>query len=262
MIPIVIAGKDRTLMTIEVVKNFIDHVKDKNLKFIVVSDRSVDGHVEYIDSKLSELDINHVVLQTTNDRYGLGAAINIGLEYALTLNKNVIVMENDWILHRTLDLNMFDDALTNSDIGIISFKQVCDASNVDLAKYNHGGVDYLVKLPRNNGRYSFTVELGLQFISERAISSLGWFKENCIPPDVELQYFNTYNSMPIEELRQKRILSVVCKDLFHTQLNGNQCVAYHIGVISSNNCLWSCPREYLYLSNPQADIDAINKFRN
>lgn len=53
IIPVVILGRDRTMMTIENIKAVLRHVKYPSIRIIVGSDMSAPGHVQAIRHFLS-----------------------------------------------------------------------------------------------------------------------------------------------------------------------------------------------------------------
>jgi hypothetical protein len=57
MITVVVIGKNRTLMTIECIKNIMQHLKGAEFNIIVGSDRSEPGHVQAVNYYLSTLNV-------------------------------------------------------------------------------------------------------------------------------------------------------------------------------------------------------------
>lgn len=260
-IPIVVVRRDRTRMTIHNILEFNKHTPNNRKTYIVCSDRSYQNHCRAIHSELEKYGINDVVMTQTNDaRHGLGAAMNNGLSIAFQSSDNAFVIENDYCLRKDLDLGFYGTVLSRSNIGHISFKHVNSVCNVRLFGLSFQDRRFIVKLPNRNGRTSFSVELGCQFISRRLIEKLGLFGENCSTGDVEDQYVERYNAMSDKELLDNRILACVDKNLFHDRLNSKDCVFYHIGD-STHGGIWNpYPPEYKHLNDRDLDIKLCERY--
>jgi hypothetical protein len=190
------------------------------------------------------------VLETTSVRYGLGAAINIGIEYATQMSDVFFVMENDYYLRDYLRLTHVIDSIERTPVGFVSFKQVNNFNNVkcyelvdDVNKTN-----YIIKFKNENDKMSFTVEFGCFICHKRFFEEVGSIIENEKPPKTEETFVKTYNSLSNADLIQKRILSCNEKQLMHAYLNAENCVFYHVGKHSSNGGMWKVPTHLEFLS--------------
>ena len=264
VLPVVVVGKDRTRMTCAVLDHLKEHIKNATPYFICVSDRSRAGHDAVIEKHLQSLgETEYQVLRTLpeEDRYGWGAAINIGLECAFDVCKESIcalVVDNDWLLQKDLDIDKYLYAFTFSNMGAITFKPVNEATNVYLEEHKFS--DNSVYLYRSRGakdKYSFTAEIGTMLLTKRMYQYHGKFKENCITDETEWEFCNWYNALPNETRTKEGIWYATDKDLYHEWLNGEGHVFTHVGLKTQHeghhNGVWTCPPEYEHLSNEVED---------
>ena len=249
ILPIVIVGKDRTRMSCAVIDHLIEHIKNATPYFICVSDRSKAGHDEAITNHLLACGVKDFeVLRTMpeENRYGWGAAINIGLECAFgkhdenenwrMFQPSALVVDNDWLLQRDLDIDKYLYALAFSDIGAITFKPIHNGTNVTLTdKILADGSHYLLRSKGVDSRFSFTAEIGTMLISRQMYEQYGKFKENCRTDETEWDFCNWYNSMSNEQRHIKRVCFVTDKDLYHEELNGKNHVFTHVGLHSQHD---------------------------
>lgn len=263
ILPVVIVGKDRTRMTCAVIDHLKAHIKNATPYFICVSDRSRQGHDKVIENRLRAIgEEQFAVLHTLpeENRYGWGATINIGLECAFSDCKEspcALVVDNDWLLQRDLDIDKYLYAFMFSDIGAITFKPVHEGTNVVLeeVKLLDGSV-YMRRLPApGNIRFSFTAELGCSLITKRLFCELGRFKENCVTDETEWGFCNWYNALTGKERSAKGLWFATDKEMFHVELNGAGHVFTHVGINSQHPGphKWDCPEEYRFLSDDNAD---------
>jgi glycosyltransferase involved in cell wall biosynthesis len=210
----------------------------------------LSGHTRTIQTFFNDNNINGVILETTNERYGLGAAINIGVEHALTLSDIFFVIENDFYLKDNLKLKHIIDSLNNTPIGFISFKHINSFNNVSLYKFDdpNNNVSYVIKFQNKNNMESFTVEFGCFICHKRFFDIMGKIIENEPPPITENTFIKTYNKFSNDDLVKYKILSGNELNLLHTQLNDEKCVFYHIGKYSSNGGVWKIPPHLEHLS--------------
>ena len=261
-LPIVIVGKDRTRMTCAVIDALKRHIKNAKPYFICVSDRSRAGHDKVVENHLRSMcEERFEVLRTLpeENRYGWGCAINLGLQCAFDVCKEssfALVVDNDWILQRDLDIEKYDYAFALSEIGAVTFKSVNPVTNVTLAerKLDDGSV-FLLRDKGTAPRYSFTAEIGCMLITRRFRDRYGDFKENCRTDETEWAFCDWYNSIPIEERREARLWFATDQEMFHEELNGENHVFTHVGLVSQHEGphKWDCPDEYKYLSDDSAD---------
>lgn len=262
-LPVVIVGKDRTRMTCAVIDHIKAHIKNAQPYFICVSDRSRPGHDRAIENHLKEIgETEYAVLRTMpeENRYGWGAAINIGLECAFDVCKeceSVLVVDNDWLLQRDLDYDKYLYAFAFSDIGAITFKPVHAGTNIAVREISlSDGSRYLLRSPAPaNGRYSFTAELGCVLLAKRMKEEFGRFKENCRTDETEWGFCNWYNALLDEQRISKHVWYATDMEMYYTGLNGKDHVFTHVGLVSQHEGphKWECPDVYKYLSDDAED---------
>lgn len=261
-LPIIIVGKDRTRMTCAVIDALLKHIKNANPYFICVSDRSRAGHDKVVESHLNKIGVsNHEVIRTLpeEDRYGWGAAMNLGLSCAFDVCQEAtcaLMVDNDWILQRDLDIDKYLYAFAFSSIGAITFKHIYFGTNVSLKETTlSDGSTYLLRSKGDEDRYSFTAEIGCMLITRRMYEEYGEFEENCKTDATEWNFCNWYNGMSGELKDQRGLWFATDKDLRHDSLNGEGHVFTHVGIVSQHEGKhqWECPEEYLYLSTDEED---------
>lgn len=257
ILPVVIVGKDRTRMTCAVIDHLKEHIKNAKPYFICVSDRSRAGHDEVITKHLREIgETEFKVLRTSTvtGRCGIGAAMNIGLEESYLIGCNyALIVENDWILVRDLEMDNYIEAISNSSIAIVDFKWTQSKGE----EVNYGGMTFLVRKGRGRGGCSYNVEFGCFLIDRRLHEKVGGFKEGEGSTNIaEIAFVRDYDMIP-DDIRISRYLVVHDKELSHPFLNSPGCVFLHVGIKSQheNQPDWECPSEYRYLSDEEKDID-------
>lgn len=261
-LPVVVVGKDRTRMTCAVIDHLKAHIKNAKPYFICVSDRSRSGHDKVIENHLRSIgEERFEVLRTLpeENRYGWGCAINLGLQCAFDQCLNAsfaLVVDNDWLLQRDLDMEKYDYAFAMSEVGAVTFKSVNPGTNVSLAerKLDDGSV-FLLRDRGTAPRYSFTAEIGCMLITRRLRDRYGDFMENCVTDKTEWAFCEWYNSLSAKERSDSRLWFATDKELFHEELNGENHVFTHVGLVSQHEGphKWNCPDEYKYLSDDSAD---------
>ena len=261
-LPIVIVGKDRTRMTCAVIDALLNHIKNAKPYFICVSDRSRAGHDKVVESHLNEIGVsNHIVIRTLpeEDRYGWGAAMNLGLSCAFDVCQDAtcaLVVDNDWILQRDLDIDKYLYAFAFSSIGAITFKHIYFGTNVSLKEVTlSAGDTYLLRSKGSEERYSFTAELGCMLLTKRLYGDYGKFKENCKTDSTEWDFCDWYNTLSDERKNTYGLWFATDKELRHDSLNGIGHVFTHVGIVSQHEGRhqWDCPEEYKDLSDDKKD---------
>ena len=262
LLPVIIVGKDRTRMTCAVIDHLREHIKNAIPYFICVSDKSRDGHDKAIERHFNNIgEINFAVMHTSPDEGhgGWGAALNYGIDKAFSLCRDAtcaLVVDNDWLLQKDLDIEKYLYAFLFSNIGAITFKPVHKGTNVKLTEIMlTDGSKYLLRSPQHNGRYSFTAEIGCMLISKNMCERYGQFKENCVTDETEWAFCDWYNSLEGIERDNIRVWMSTDKDLYHEFLNGDNHVFTHVGLVSQHagTHKWDCPAEYKYLSDDKED---------
>lgn len=263
--PVVVVGKDRTRMTCEVVRNLNEKLKNRDLKFFVVSDRSRKGHVEairgFFQRELPAVDFE--VLETSSEHFGWGAAMNIGLEKAFQISDSAILVDNDWILQRTILCDGLEDVFSKTPMGCVSFKALSGNRIYNVTQKAYSGYRFDVNSERHHdGRWpGYVVHIGCMAISKRFFQIVGKFQENVNhTDDVERNFIWRYTRIPDVAREANHILFGTFSEFRHFELNGPGHVFTHVGLDSQSGRKqrWGVPEKYLDLSNIQKDIDFCN----
>ena len=168
--PVVIVGKDRTRMTCEVVRHLHEKLLNCDPHFIIVSDRSRVGHCEairgFFQRELSG--VGFEILVTSSDRFGWGAAMNIGLERAFQISDSAILVDNDWILQRTILVDHLAEVLRSTPMGCVSFKAIPKNHDYMIQERVFGNFKFDVRTETaagifSGGRPNYVVEIGYIF---------------------------------------------------------------------------------------------------
>ncbi len=185
--PVVIVGKDRTRMTCEVARRLNEKLLNCKPYFIVVSDRSRVGHCEAIQGffqrELPGVKFEVRELETSSERFGWGAAMNIGLERAFEISDSAILVDNDWILQRTILVDHLAEVLRSTPMGCVSFKAIPKNHDYMVQERIFGNFKFDVRTETaagifRRGRPNYVVEIGCMAISKRFFEKVGKFKEN------------------------------------------------------------------------------------
>lgn len=262
VLPVVVVGKDRTRMTCAVIDHLKAHIKNATPYFICVSDRSRPGHDKVVENHLRSMgEERFEVLRTIpeENRYGWGCAINLGLQCAFDVCKEssfALVVDNDWLLQRDLDIDKYSSAFACATIGAVTFKSVNPVTNVKITEETIAdGNTYFFRSPAENGKYSYAAEIGCMLITCQMCREYGQFKENCKTDETEWDFCNWYNSLTCEDKNDKHLWFANDRDMYHTELNGEGHVFTHVGLHSQHAGphRWEVPEKYLYLSDEEAD---------
>ena len=268
--PVVIVGKDRTRMTCEVVRHLHEKLLNCDPHFIIVSDRSRVGHCEairgFIQRELSG--VGFEILETSSDRFGWGAAMNIGLERAFQISDSAILVDNDWILQRTILVDHLADVLRNTPMGCVSFKAIPKNHDYMVQERIFGNFKFDVRTETadgifSGGRPNYVVEIGCMAISKRFFEKVGKFKENVNhTDDVEYDFISRFSKIPIDAREEENILFGNFTEFRHEQLNGPGHVFTHIGMDSQSGRKqkWEIPVRYSYLNNDSYDAALCEEF--
>ena len=187
-VTVVITTHNRTRVAEETVKHLCKNLKYGNLRYAISDDRSNAGHVDRLVETFRNCGIEDVkVLETDNERYGLGTALNNGLEYAWEESEFVLTVEDDWILERNLDLSPHVKMMLDDDtIGMIRL----GIQNLSVRTRYRNGYDRVT----SNGKdriYAFTLQVALR--RKMMFDKIGAFLENAKPQFVEESMLYRYN---------------------------------------------------------------------
>lgn len=263
--PVVIVGKDRTRMTCEVARRLNEKLLNCKPYFIVVSDRSRVGHCEAIQGffqrELPGVKFEVRELETSSDRFGWGAAMNIGLERAFQISDSAILVDNDWILQRTILVDHLAEVLRSTPMGCVSFKAIPKNHDYMVQERIFGNFKFDVRTETadgifSGGRPNYVVEIGCMAISKRFFEKVGKFKENVNhTDDVEYDFISRFSKIPPDFREKENILYGNFTEFRHEQLNGPGHVFTHIGMDSQSGRKqkWGIPVRYFDLNDPKKD---------
>lgn len=263
--PVVIVGKDRTRMTCEVARRLNEKLLNCKPYFIVVSDRSRVGHCEAIQGffqrELPGVKFEVRELETSSDRFGWGAAMNIGLERAFQISDSAILVDNDWILQRTILVDHLAEILRSTPMGCVSFKAIPKNHDYMVQERIFGNFKFDVRTETaagifRRGRPNYVVEIGCMAISKRFFEKVGKFKENVNhTDDVEYDFISRFSKIPFDTREEENILFGNFTEFRHEQLNGPGHVFTHIGMDSQSGRKqrWGIPVRYFDLNDPKKD---------
>ena len=269
--PVVIVGKDRTRMTCEVARRLNEKLLNCKPYFIVVSDRSRVGHCEAIQGffqrELPGVKFEVRELETSSDRFGWGAAMNIGLERAFEISDSAILVDNDWILQRTILVNHLAEVLRSTPMGCVSFKAIPKNHDYMVQERIFGNFKFDVRTEKaagifRKGRPNYVVEIGCMAISKRFFEKVGRFKENVNhTDDVEYDFISRFSKIPIDAREEENILFGNFTEFRHEQLNGPGHVFTHIGMDSQSGRKqkWGIPEPYIDLNDVKKDEELCAK---
>lgn len=263
--PVVIVGKDRTRMTCEVARRLNEKLLNCKPYFIVVSDRSRVGHCEaikgFFQRELPGVKFEVRELETSSDRFGWGAAMNIGLERAFQISDSAIMVDNDWILQRTILVDHLAEVLRSTPMGCVSFKAIPKNHDYMVQERIFGNFKFDVRTETaagifRRGRPNYVVEIGCVAISKRFFEKVGKFKENVNhTDDVEYDFISRFSKIPFDAREEENILFGNFTEFRHDQLNGPGHVFTHIGMDSQSGRKqkWGIPIRYYDLNDRKKD---------
>ena len=232
-----IVGHNRTRMTIENLKLLMQYIKYPNIKFFIGSDRSRNGHIKAIDAFMKTTSYQYECIETTSDRYGLGAIMNMVCEKVFEFSQYIMLIENDMLIHRPLDVIPYIEILNNTNVGCVSFK--CYSEQMHKCKssfYEINGNKYCIPIPLTSESYA--IDFGQNILSKRLYEKLGKFIENTNETDmVEKTFAMAY----VKQLQEPTsIIKVIPYEYLHDMMNDNKGVFYHVGIHSQHsNAVWN-----------------------
>lgn len=241
-------------MTYEVISNLTKY-SISPVHIIHVSDRSDLPHIHSLQNALHDVQF----LETNQIRFGLGAAMNIGLEEAFKYTDNVLLIENDMLLHRNIDFTKYFHVLNYSEIGFISFKFINELTNVNVKDFYFDNHKYLIREKIINDNFSYVIDIGCFMISKRFYNYFGKFIENVRPCIVEQTFVNKYIENECK-LIENRVLAVNDSEYLYSKLNDVCCLFYHIGTDSINKTTVNCPKQYVYLSKQLTNFNFYSRY--
>ena len=261
---IIIAGKNRTLMTIENIRCVMKHLKYDDYEFIIGSDISEPGHIEALSYFLLTTGKKFQFVETLSENNGLGALINLCNEKAFSLSDNVMFIENDLILHKDISIHEYIMGFNSNAFGCVNFRYMLPIGKCLYKTISFNGHEYVYHVPVSHNS-TFTV-FGSLMYNRRYYETLGPVME--IPFGSELggpehmmdrRYMDLYEN---GTLFKNGSLMVIDKDHLTETYNGDAAPFYHIGLKCQHTpgANWNSRMtrsEYHFLS----DDDLDRKFR-
>ena len=261
MITVVVIGKNRTLMTIECIKNIMQHLKGAEFNIIVGSDRSESGHIQAVNYYLSTLNVQSKVLECVS----LGGMINACCDEAFKTSKHVLCVENDMILHRDLHIDQFIDLLDSTNVGNVQFRYFSTATHKCSAKvFEFKGKNYMFTLPGDDMNATCPVSFGQNFFKKEFYGAIGKFLSGEFDTDkVERSFVQSYCKQLTSE---SPLVNALCTDDAHSMMNDERGYFYHIGINCQHKAgvKWNkniIPCQYHYLSDDNVDSAFRSKFK-
>jgi hypothetical protein len=111
---------NRTTEACTCLKSLHDNLEYPDIHWVISDDRSQPGHIAKILWYMREIgfDMSRVTIRkTTRTKYGMGAAMNNGLDAAFQFTDFVLRTEDDWYLPKKLNLKKYIYALRRNDVG-------------------------------------------------------------------------------------------------------------------------------------------------
>lgn len=176
--------QDRIKVLQEAVNSWINHFDyDGELRFHIADDGS---------------DVNFIIgpEHTISQQYrkGVGASLNAGFKQAFKISKFAMYIVDDWILHRTIDLNPWIILLTeNPSIGCVRLGP--PHPGITGKCYRWKG-DWFFLLDRHD--YAFSMRPALYH--KRFFDTYGWFTEGNSAVECERIYNEHFCSMEGPEI--------------------------------------------------------------
>lgn len=262
-VAVIVAGRNRTIMTIENIRCVMKHLICNDYEFIIGSDRSGPGHEEALSTFLETTGKKFKFVRTSEDRFGLGSLINLCNLAAFEVSDNVMYIENDMILHKDLDIEKYLDDMLDGKIGCVNFRYMLPQGKCSFKPFKPGKTQYVYHIPFAQDS-TFTV-FGSTLYRRRYYELMGPVSEDMLgtPGDPEMMMDRKYHELLCSGvLGSNGCLMVIDSDHLTETYNDPRSPFYHAGL----NCQhkiggkWNpglLRREYHILSDDEID----SKFR-
>lgn len=270
ILPVVFLTHDRTTVARECLKSLVANLecKDRQLVWLLCSDRSAEGHVEALFDVLERHGVpkdRAFALLTTKQRHGLGASMNNGILHAMDeagLGCDVCLRtEDDWLLKRPLDLTPFVDAMTKGSgtVGCIRMGMMFRDRDELLPFSDHARPDtngLLYRVKSKPGR-TMTFNNQIALVSSAIYDLCGLYDENAKPEEVEQNMAVRYNRATAKGASSP----FVCWPVgWATNKEQDDRLPFaHVGE-STIGHRFEIPKQYRRLNDREADMSARRMF--
>ena len=213
-------GKRTPLLNLTV-DRLLNNLKYPNLNWIIADDGSPQ-QIDHLDDVRQQLKDNFTL--TNALRAGVGKSKNLALVEAFKLSPLVLMLEDDWILTRQLDLIDYVKILDQYDeIGMIRLGYLGGTMQAYLTSYND--ITFW-DLERGSGVYIYSGQVSLRH--ERFYNACGFHPEGVDAGTEELDMCKKYNGI---ETAPK----IVWPASFGCTLNSPNNLFHNIGMNDSLN---------------------------
>lgn len=182
----------RTVKLAQTIKELIFKLEYDNLHYIVTDDSIPEVHeknVAFARTAFETNNIPHTIINT--NRMGVGFGKNNALKLAFQSSPYVLLMEDDWLLSKKLDLYPHVKTLSEySDIGMIRYGYLGGDMTAQLTSY--GGTTYW-KLLHKSGFYVYSGQVSLR--SKNWYDRVGYHVEGIQAGKEEEELCHRYNDM-------------------------------------------------------------------
>lgn len=164
---------------------------DKHLRAFYIADDGSKG--EHVNQLLGELELRKErVIGHHSQRFSpkTGIGWNKGLGIAYQNSDYVMVLEDDWVLQKPLDIYPYIEMLSErDDVGMVRLGGLAVGNNVEIV--GHNGHHYLRYYRDRQYAYSGNPHVR----HARFVKSYGWYSEEELNPgELELDYDSRFRS--------------------------------------------------------------------
>lgn len=276
-IPICVLGRNRTIMTIEVIKALHSHLKFKKYEpyWIIGCDGCYNGHAKCVSDCMVELEIlDFILAETTPHVHSYGRIINLCLRECFKINSICFLMDNDWFCVKDIDLDYYVNVMKQNPVAQISFKFASSTHNftyhtadliqgsltigeslgkdINQTKNHCHGHDFIYGNPSHA---KCPIDLGVAFFNSRLFHKVGLLIEGTGSQKSEDDLMDRYKRQIIKEGLSNQFLKLFDAKFFDVTQSGERLAFIHIGKVSQHGWewRWNVPTEYLWMSNEDKD---------
>jgi hypothetical protein len=193
--------------------------------FWIIADDGSPNQEQHLSDSLKMLSNNYQnYIVTDSERGGVGKSKNIALEKAFEQSPYVLILEDDWLLSRPLNLSPFVDVLRdNKETGIVRFGYLGGEMDARYKSYND--ISFW-ELGRGSGVYIYSGQVSLRH--KRFYDICGYHPEGVTPGEEELEFCKRYNGT-------NNAPSILWPGLYGTTLNAPFTPFINVGMDFSLN---------------------------
>lgn len=185
---IILTTYKRTSFALRTIKAIKDNLQWPNLGWLVCDDHSEGDHVDKLVKEIGQT--NHLWVYDSRRR-GVGHSMNTALQHVWELGWDlVIMMEDDWVLDKPMDLTPYVNTLLNHDrYGLIRFGYLSPGLSATLIS-EEGRLYW--QLENRGYTYNFTGHPSLRH--RRFHDIYGYYDEGLTPGQTELSLCGKVNA--------------------------------------------------------------------